>query len=107
MKSSLIDQLLDLRNSPTSMLLLGDLARGKGYTDTGDPAPCSPAWQAHYDAVDAAIDIILPVLRAINEAPVLSNHGLKCIDKEDLIALVGRPPSPQSWLRNRIERGGE
>ena len=107
MSTPLIDRLLDLRNTPTSTLLLGDLQRGKGYTDTGEPALCSPAWQAHYDAVDAAIDLILPVLRAINDAPVLTSHGLKCVDKEALIEIVGRPPSPQSWLRRRVERGSE
>ena len=96
----LLDRVLDLRFAPISEELLADQDNGREVATEheGDAEkafirrPLSPRWKAHQDAVDAALDILVPFARAIVTMEPTEKHGGACLPKDEVEKLLGRVP---------------
>lgn len=98
--NGLLDRILELRHAPISTTLLEDQNNGRevALEHEGDPEkaflkrPLSPQWKAHQDAIDAALDVLVPFAKAIVTLEPVEGHGGKCLPKEDIEKLLGRVP---------------
>jgi hypothetical protein len=81
----LIDRLVAARNEPITSELLSDAQTGRSG------APMSPQWRAHRDAIDWALDLLVPAakkLLMLTESPPGSGN----VRKVDVERIVGQVP---------------
>jgi hypothetical protein len=94
--SGLIDRLLAARSEPITPQLLADTQTGRGALDAdGNPPPISVQWRAHIDAIDWALDLLVPAARQL---VMLPEHlaGSGTVRKQEVERIVGRVPFERS-----------